>query len=702
MEQRYTSQPPKSLPSEILFEEVDDDLNGDVAKFDDIITELVVFGFLEMLHCPDDQFLYKARTGLNWADIVKLADPIKKNILLQLIQNPQNFFVLFNTQRGKLRIIGREIAQWLTHYPTDRVVSYLVVSNDRTLAEQSTNGLFSCFPLKSNHAQIENPIEKYNVRIFELSSNNKTSLESIITYIDAYAYNPSYPMPVIVLLANNKQIEKLISILGHIKNHACRSLKAGGGWDEADITYPPFREKNFTVNGETTNFLQLLNDPSEFIIRNGFVTATEGDLMDEEYEECYNAHCYEVEIDPAEQVNYMSFHHPECKKNFITASPKETNNSIATRILETKWSPHFNLPLKLRDGTTPYHHKIIINSDSTRTEMRKIAKKFADRAHVLTFNMRGVTLYNTTTPPEGKPYKTRKQNLNRLLFYIYKMNNLDDKPLIILGRRKVDRGLGFHYAPRTSSGSRHTFLTIDGPDGILTTDGNEGLIWTDMIMGNKIVHIPTAVQKAGRGAGIIRQCPQYPGEFNYWIDETTSEHIMRHYLKVDAVNVLPGSSSMIQAITHASAIIPAIQQQNHNLDENTFRVVRGATEKETIELTKKIITEVFKDTFRKPRQDKASGKYQTSLNNQSDVVSLLDAVKGVPGTYGTNSGVTTYRRFLACYKDLDDPNSLCCVIPLLDPKYKLINALENKTTITILDDQFKEKFIPVPRRGPIP
>jgi hypothetical protein len=423
--------------------------------------------------------------------------------------------------------------------------------------------------------------------------------------------------------------------------------------------------------------------------------------MDEEYDECYNAHCYDIEIDPVEQVNYMSFHHPECKKNFITASPKETNNSIATRTIETNWDQHFNLPLKERDGTTPYHHKIIINSDSTRNEMRKIAKKFADRAHVLTFNMGGVTLYNTTHPG-GKRYPTRKQNLNRLLFYIYKMNKLDDKPLIILGRRKVDRGLGFHYAPRTSSSSRPSVLTIDGPDGILKTDGTEGLIWTDMIMGNKIVHISTAVQKAGRGAGIIRQCPQYPGEFNYWIDETTSEHIMHHYQKVDAVHMLPGSSSMIQAITHASAIIPAIQQQNHDVDENMFRVVCGATEKETTDTVKKIITEVFKETFRTPRRDEASGKYKTAMNDISEVTSLVDAVKKVPTRHGGSVADRTYRRFIPCYKDLDDPNApLYCVIPLIDPKYKLKDALENKTMIEIMDEKFKDKFIQVPKRGPI-
>lgn len=697
MEQRLVSmsQLPKTLPSEILFEEVEDELKGDYSKFQQIIYELCECKFLEILHCPDDRFIYKAKSELKWNNIVELTDPIKKKILLLLIQNPQNFFVLVNTQRGKLRIIGHEISQWITNYPYDRVVSYLVVSNDRTLAEQSTNGLFSCFPLKPNHMQFENECDKRNVNIFELSSNNKTSLKEIKTYIDAYAYNISYPMPLIVLLANNKQIEKLIDILVHIKNHTCKNLKAGGGWDEADKIYPPFREKNFTVNGETTNFLKLLNDPSEKIIRNGFVTATEGDLMGEEYEECYNAHCFEVEIDPAEQVNYLSFNHPECKKNHINVQSKESNNGIATRILEENWIQHFNVPLKLSDGTL-YYRKVIINSDSTGVEMTKFAKKFSDKAHVMTFNMNGVIVYNNKYPG-GKRYSTRKQNLNRSLFYIYKMNSLSDKPLIILGRRKVDRGLGFHYAPRSGSQS---FLTIPGIDGDLITDGKEGLIWTDMCMGNKIEHIPTGVQKAGRLAGIIRQCPQYPGEIHYWIDETTSEHIMRHYMKVDAVNMLPGSNSMIQAITQATAIIPAIQQHNHNVDEKTFRVVRGANSSETLEITKKIITEVMKNTFRKPNKDDKSSKYKTSLNNNRSVVSLLDAVKSVPGAYGTNNGITTYRRFIPCYKDLDDSNSLCCVIPLIDPKYKIIEErFEYKTTIQRLDELFEDKFINVPRRG---
>jgi hypothetical protein len=621
-------QPQIAESLDVLYESVEEDLHGNYDKFMELIHGLCYTGYIEILHCSDDMFLYKAKTGTKWSDIVVLSDPIKKKILLQLIQNPKCFFVLFNTQRGKLRIIGQEIASWIT-LPTQRVVSYLVVSNDRTLAEQSTNGLFSCFPLKEGHESIADPLEKYNVRIFELSSNNKTSLQDIITYIDAYAFNLSYPMPLIVLLANNKQIEKLIRVLSHIVHHAYANLCAGGAWDEADVTYPQYREKTFTIDGKSVNFKQLLDHPSERIIRNGFVTATEGILMDEDYEECANAYHYTVDMDPVEQENYLSFHHVESKRHIITVRPRESNNSIATRVLNDNWDTHFGIPFKLCNGT-PYHHKVIINADSTAVEMSKLAKSFTNRAHVITFNMNGVKLFNTIFP-DGKKYSARKQNLNRLLFYIYKMNNLDDKPLIIIGRRKVDRGLGFHYAPRAKGPS---VLKIDGVDGMLNTDGKEGLIWTDMCMGNKIEYIATAVQKAGRGAGIIRQCPQYPGAFHYWVEDGTSRNIEHHYNKVDAVNILQGSNSMLQAITHAEATIPVVRK-NHNVDEGTFRVLHGSTAAETLDIMKRIIIEIFKESFRTPNRNE-SGKYKTSLNNKSDVVELLEAVKKVPGSYGTN------------------------------------------------------------------
>lgn len=74
-------------------------------------------------------------------------------------------------------------------------------------------------------------------------------------------------------------------------------------------------------------------------------------------------------------------------------------------------------------------------------------------------------------------------------------------------------------------------------------------------MGNKIEHIPTAVQKAGRGAGIIRQCPQYSGQFHYWIDSFTSSFIEHHYKMVDKANELKGTNSLIQAVSHAKSLV---------------------------------------------------------------------------------------------------------------------------------------------------
>jgi hypothetical protein len=99
----------------------------------------------------------------------------------------------------------------------------------------------------------------------------------------------------------------------------------------------------------------------------------------------------------------------------------------------------------------------------------------------------------------------------------------------------VDRGLGFHYAPR---------------------DGTEGLIWTDMILG-KIEDANTAVQKAGRLAGIIGQCAQYYGKCTYWTDERTQRDILRHNRIVDEANKLCGCT-VLQAVTRGTVKVDEI------------------------------------------------------------------------------------------------------------------------------------------------
>ena len=638
-------------------------------SFQEFLSDLEHTNYIESSIDIQGEISYRARIGLAWPTICELADPIKKKILLQLIQNPKTFFVLFNTQKGKLRIAGQEMSKW-SNDRTKRVVSMLIVDNDKTLAQQSSNGLFNCFELRENHASIEDLKDKYKVKIFELSSNNKTSLSEIITYIDAYAYMPDYEMPLIVYLANDTQILKLIKILYHIINHRNPNLAAGVIWDEADKTYPRFRMKQYAVGGGNSMcYLDFVNNRDRQIYRTGYVTATEGELLDEDYEECANAYHYPVVIDPQDEQDYIAFHHPDSIKHYIECR-RDSNNIIAEKVLTNNWESHFNTPLTLRNGLH-YHRKVIINSNAKGEDMKNFAKAMLRKgANAMTFNQHGVTLYSTVTPA-GKKYSTKNWNFNRLLFYIYKKNLLENKPLIIIGRRKVDRGLGFHYAPRRT-GTRIT--NILGQDGILITDGTEGLIWTDFILGGKIEDLATAVQKAGRGAGIIAQCIQYSGEFHYWLEEETSKMIERHYKKVDTANKQPGANTILQSVTRANEIIlenePPEIIRNHNVDPNTYTVVRGNAPGHTLNIVKDIVNNIFKQNYRTPTiKEEDAGFYPTSLNDTRSVAKLIDAVKKVPGAYGTNHGEKTYRRFYPCYSNFADNSSLYCVIPLIDPSY---------------------------------
>jgi hypothetical protein len=213
-----------------------------------------------------------------------------------------------------------------------------------------------------------------------------------------------------------------------------------------------------------------------------------------------------------------------------------------------------------------------------------------------------------------------------------------------------------------------------------------------MILGNKIEYIPTAVQKAGRGAGIVRQCPQYSGEFHYWIDAETSKNIVRHYKKVDEINKQKGTNSILQARTRAEANLPPPIRHNHSVDLSTFRVLKGSSPENTLGLVKDIVRNIFHQTFRSPQKAENSNFYTTSMNRTSEIAVLTDAVKKVPGAYGTNAGQKTYRRFLPCYKDLSNESSLHIVIPLIDPSY----TQEMKDR---LDREYSQYFVQVPQEG---
>ena len=523
-------------------------------EFAEHITDLCRIGYLNERICDEDSVVYETRIGLQWTDFFEEPDPIKKQILLYLVDNPKTFFILYNTQKGKSRISGKELEKWSkdTNY---KVVGIVIVDNDKTLAEQSSSGF------KDSIGE--------NVTVFTLSSMSGTKLPEIITYINAYGSDDydEYKMPVIVALQNNAQIGRIIEIMENIRrkaNHPTKPSKLRYGllFDEADKTYPPVRDI----------FLPYIRDDS--LYRLGFVTATDGDLLHlDEYEECCNAKMIQADSD---SPDYRAIHTKEAAVH-KTETLKLKPNDYAEKIIRENL-PHFTDPIVLPSGEI-YYRKVIVNSNVSVRDMVNFARnRTAMGCYAMTFNQSGITLY----VPDGntKRFKTRGRRLNENIMGIYKLYRLNDRPLYVIGRRKVDRGLGFHFAPRVKD-PIHMRLDDNHPEIVI--ENGEGIIFTDLILG-QVKDKATATQKSGRGAGIIAHCPQYPGVIHYWTDKSTADSIIQHNTMVDIANGLTGAYSAFQATTAAreqlreSTPPTAHADLSHEIFDNQDDAIQRASE----------------------------------------------------------------------------------------------------------------------------
>jgi hypothetical protein len=479
----------------------------------------------------DDTVLFGARHGLKWSEFHQIDDPLKKTILLMLVENPKTFFVLQNTQSGKSRICALEINKWAECRDIKPVV-FVITQNDKTLTDQLVDGLTNMC---------------VNCELFTLSSNSKQTFEQIKTHIDAYSADTDgeYKMPIITALANGTQNDKILKLMAHILRKVRRNqskLRYGIIFDEADDTYPKLRNMSISVDGENMSYAQFIVDNDDALHRIGFVSATEGELLDEEFPECANAYLYPVDTEHSTNENYRAAHHAESEFRIEKMPCKMSNNAYAEKLIQENLV-YFTSPVP----ETNYYRKIIVNSNAKAADMTRMAH-FANSCGInaMVFNMYGVKTYIPGAAVQTSRIKGKK--FNEVLFSIYKTLKMEDKPLIIIGRRKVDRGLGFHYAPREP--------------------GTEGLIWTDIILG-KIEDANTAVQKAGRLAGIIAQCPQYYGKCTYWTDERTQRDILRHNRIVDEANKLSGCT-VLQAVTRGTVKVDELLpiQQPFDIKKN--------------------------------------------------------------------------------------------------------------------------------------
>ena len=523
-----------------LYEDLDEFMDRET--FEIVLDELVTSGYL--IHISvNDEIVYHGSEGLSWLQVRELDNQNKQAILKYFIEKPDTFFLLVTTQKGKSNIVANQIESWLS-YENRKVVTIIIVDNDQGLSDQTVKGLES---------------REMTAKLYHLSGSAKisSSVEIIKNAIDAYTFGEQSPL--IVALNNPTQINKVKQILEHIRlrNNIIPELLYGLIFDEADKVYPQCRDAMVEYTRD--------NAVAKHCV--GYVSATDGELIDSEfYPECANASILYGEIDEDDIPCYAAIHTDGAIIKNVEGKTTEKNNKIAIDTVK-KHLEYFMKKIETNSGDYTFR-KVIVNSNASKKDMIDFANSInLHGCHALTFNQSGVTVYKYGNSGVKSVIKTRRLNLNKVLLYAYKAFNLNDRPLFVIGRRKVDRGLGFHYAPRCH---RSDFVPkpeeLEYIKGIkVNVKGRESLIWTDMILG----HIPdkdTAVQKAGRLAGIVKQSPEYPKYgLTWWTTENTKDSIVLHNKRVDDINIqasLGCPRTALQALTHAKTKISNPKKNN--------------------------------------------------------------------------------------------------------------------------------------------
>jgi hypothetical protein len=461
-------------------------------------------------------------------------------------------------------------------------------------------------------------------------------------------------MPVIVFLPTVQQVARVTALANHIQKKVTDKkspLRSSFIFDEADKVYPPLRDR----------FKDILGGSA--VDHYGFVSATDGDLMDQDYPECANAQLFQPgEGDP----NYRAFHLADAEIHYVPHKSKDGNDAYAESILTDPANKDYVFnKFALPSGEMVYR-KFIVNGPSKTEHMRDFAtKRVAAGCNAITVNMYGIKVYR---PNFGVvTYSSKGMKFNKVIFDIYNQLKLGDAPLFIVGRRKIDRGVGFHYAPRP---------TLENPIAA------PGLIWTDMILG-RIDDTDQAVQKAGRLAGIIAGNPQYPGKIHYWTDESTARAIRKHNEKVDLANKQPGCSAL-QATERAKAEIARIAAALPPVEVKTFRLYP----------TEAALKDALKDAhpsyaFRKRSYDQTRPEFlSAACGGPAAITSLEHAAANVHNLTGGKGKSATSTKWIPVYRNTDDASTLLYMLILpegiteehlkaLDAKHERIQHFTN-------------------------
>jgi hypothetical protein len=435
-----------------------------------------------------DNFVKSYKKVINKEELVT---DLEKEIDYRLYKQQYNrlWTIFLGCQKTKTYQIINRINHLIN--TNDKSVSIIMCQNDASLSLQTSERIHNIIPNKA--------------KVFVLSSliNTRPNLDD-----DSIVYNPDFKIlisyiikfiagiegylyPTIVSLSNDTQITKLISILEILQKPII-----DGGYhlfiDEADVTYENLRSKILKYIVDNNNNINPKNYGTYWVTATGFnlINNRSG------YNECKKAHQLDLVLLP--DINDTYFDITDEKSIIHNIENKDFD------ILSILSNNDIHFKEKLKDGS---YRKIIALSSRITEEQELLAIKIVEKGYnVITINTNGIVLHMMNNVKHKLSLNNDIKEVNKLLAIKYhSMIELKMKPLIIVGNRKIDRGVTFHYP----------------------SNDNQQLIFTDILI-PRINSWRRAIQVAGRCAGIIKN--DTFNNIHYWIEDKTYKRIIK-YLK---------------------------------------------------------------------------------------------------------------------------------------------------------------------------
>jgi len=320
---------------------------------------------------------------------------------------------------------------------------------------KSLGSIYKIFVLNSMNPYRTTHLFKKDTIVYNPPTNAMTA------YIDRFV-DPMYPNilpPIILALSNNNQVEKVCSLIETIDSDYDYPFDMY--FDEADVTYSQYRT-------EWNSYMYRANNMI-------LITATPQKLMEfDEIKESVQP--YPVEYDKAFYDLYLN--HLDNDAVIYHANPDPMATFDANMfIYKTIQRNYHHFADKLDDGS--YRRILAVTSHRVVDHEELAAMIIEDYGfNVLTVNGEGVILHRSEK--NKKVYPVKKE-FSEVLASINGEADVKDKPLVIVGNRRIDRGVTFQNPSKE-------FLVRD----IIISPG---------IKSN---NIPRMVQVLGRIAGYIK------------------------------------------------------------------------------------------------------------------------------------------------------------------------------------------------------